>query len=90
MVVKTINSTEAQNNFGRLLDDVAEKGTQYLIQRFGKVKAVVIPLGDFRRLVGQNDQAIRLLRESGPEYSLGQTQTEEAVQHLIEPASKDQ
>jgi prevent-host-death family protein len=89
MDIKTINSTEAQNNFGQLLDDVSEKGTQYLIQRFGKVKAVIIPLDDFRRLMAQDDQAARLLRETNPQYSLGQPQTEDAVQQLIEPENGD-
>jgi prevent-host-death family protein len=89
MVIKTINSTDAQNNFGQLLDDVAENGTRYLIQRFGKVKAIVISVGDFRRLADQDAQAAHLLRETGPEYALGQTQTEEAVQRLITPDRKD-
>ena len=85
MSIKTINSTEAQNNFGQLLDNVSETGTQYLVQRFGKVKVAIIPLDDFRRLVAQDNQATKLLRESGPEYTLGQPQTEEAVHCLIDP-----
>ena len=89
MNIKTINSTEAQNNFGQLLDDVSEKGTQYLVQRFGKVKAVIIPLDDFRRLITDDGQGAWSLREVSPQYSLGELQTEDAVQHLIEPENKD-
>jgi prevent-host-death family protein len=84
MNVKTINSTEAQNNFGQLLDDVAENNVRYLIQRFGKIKAAVIPLEDFRRLIIQHNEAIQLLREVSPEYTLGQQQNEAFIQKLIE------
>lgn len=90
MTVKTINSTQAQNNFGQLLDDVAENVTQYLVQRFGKTKAVIIPLNDFRRLARQDSQTAQLLHEASPGHSLGQAQTEEAIQRLIEHGSKGQ
>lgn len=84
MNVKTINSTQAQNNFGRLLDDVTEQGTRYLVQRFGKVKAAIVPLDDFRCLLGQDDAVAHLLRETNTIYSLGQQQTEDKIQILIE------
>jgi prevent-host-death family protein len=84
MNVKTISSTEAQNNFGQLLDDVAENNVRYLIQRFGKIKAAVIPLEDFRRLIARHNEAIQLLREISPEYTLGQQQNEAFIQKLIE------
>ena len=84
MSIRTINSTEAQNNFGRLLDDVTERGVCYLVQRFGKVKAAIIPLDDFRRLVGPGTPAAQLLRETGPAYSLGQPQTDDDVRSLID------
>jgi len=42
MTIKTINSTQAQNNFGSLLEDVSENGTQYLVQRFGRPTLVRI------------------------------------------------
>ena len=89
MIIRTINSTEAQNNFGRLLDDVVEQDTCYLIQRFGKAKAAIIPLDDFRRLVGQGSEAARRLREASAGYSLGQPQTEDTVRRLIEPGSME-
>jgi prevent-host-death family protein len=84
MNVKTINSTEAQNNFGQLLDDVAENNVRYLIQRFGKIKAVIIPLEDFRHLIAQHSEATQLLREVSSEYTLGQQQNEAFIQKLIE------
>jgi hypothetical protein len=33
MSTKTIPSTEAQNNFGRILDDVVQNDARYIIQR---------------------------------------------------------
>ena len=71
---KFILSTEAQNNFGRLLDDVATNGTRYVIKRFGAPKAVVISVEEFERLLGsghEDQQCLRALQESRPVYNLG-------------------
>jgi prevent-host-death family protein len=74
--VKFIISTEAQNNFGRLLDDVSENHTRYVIKRFGHPKAVMISLDDFERLLEterEGHEYLKILRESRPGYVLGET-----------------
>lgn len=83
MAIKTINSTQAQNNFGSLLEDVSENGTQYLVQRFGRIKAVIVPLSDYRYLMQQRQKEGNILREVGTIYSLGQVKSETDVQQLI-------
>lgn len=73
--IKFIVSTEAQNNFGRLIDDVSSAGTRYIVRRHGKPKAVVIPMGDFERLLLSErggEKLARVLRESRSEYGLGE------------------
>lgn len=75
-VLKFILSTQAQNNFGRLLDDVSENHTRYVIKRFGHPKAVLISLDDFERLLASeadSEKYLRILRESRAEYVLGET-----------------
>lgn len=79
---KFILSTEAQNNFGRLLDDVATNGTRYVIKRFGSPRAVVIPIQEFERLLGsdlEDQQCLRVLHESRPVYNLGYVVTTEPL-----------
>jgi prevent-host-death family protein len=74
--VKFIISTKAQNNFGRLLDDVSENHTRYVIKRFGHPKAVVISLDDFERLLeneADGERYLQVIRESRPGYVLGET-----------------
>ena len=75
-LTRFILSTEAQNNFGRLLDDVSANGTRYIIKRFGAPKAVVVPVEDFERLLqGESDAqtTLQILRESRAEYHLGES-----------------
>lgn len=77
MATKTISSTNAQNNFGRILDDVIQNDSRYIIKRRGLPQAILLNLSDFERLLASNDRerlAVgRLLREIGPMYQLGET-----------------
>ncbi len=41
---KTISTTEARNQLGRMLDDVEGRGAHYIITRGGKVMAAVVPV----------------------------------------------
>jgi prevent-host-death family protein len=73
--MKFIVSTEAQNNFGRLLDDVATHGTRYVVRRHGTPKAVVLPLADLERLLAleqDGERVLQVLRENQVTYRLGE------------------
>lgn len=73
--MKFILSTEAQNHFGQLLDDVSSRGTRYVIKRFGTPKAAIVPLEDLETLLSSEEQGeeyLHILRESRAEYSLGE------------------
>jgi len=74
-VVRFIISTEAQNHFGQLLDDVAANGTRYIVKRFGAPKAAIISLEDLETLLaGESDGQtyLQVLQESRPTYILGE------------------
>ncbi len=77
MATKTIPSTEAQNNFGRLLDDVIQNHTRYVIKRRNVPQAVLLSLVDFEKLLAAGEserkEVGRLIRELGPVYHLGET-----------------
>jgi len=77
LTTKTIPSTEAQNNFGRILDDVIQNGTKYVIQRRNIAQAILLSLPDFQRLLaaseGERQSIGDIVRELSPIYDLGET-----------------
>jgi prevent-host-death family protein len=75
MTTKSISSTQAQNNFGRVLDDVTHNRTRYVVERRGVPQAIILSFDDFAYVL--NDEKERrqmdaVLRELRPEYRLGQ------------------
>ncbi len=82
MATKSISSTEAQNNFGRVLDDVTRNRTRYIIERRGIPQAIVLSFDDFAQILGDEGERKKIgavLKELRPEYSLGQ---------IVEPLAK--
>ncbi len=74
MTTKTIGSTQAQNNFGQVLDDVNHNHTRYIIERRGIPQAIIINLDDLASLLAdQNErqQMSRIVSEVRPQYRLG-------------------
>ena len=75
MSTKTIPSTEAQNNFGRILDDVVQNDARYVIQRRSLSQAILLSLEDFDRLLaageGERTKMGNVIRELSPVYNLG-------------------
>jgi prevent-host-death family protein len=75
MATKSISSTQAQNNFGRVLDDVTHNHSRYIIERRGVPQAIVFSFDDFEAML--HDKAARqqmasIIKEMRPEYHLGQ------------------
>lgn len=82
MTTKLINSTEAQNSFGQLLEDVSNNRVRYVVKRFGVAKAVILSFDDFVQLLDDESERERIgtvLRELRPQYTLGEVvgETEE-------------
>lgn len=77
MVTKRISSTDIQNNFGRILDDVVQNGTRYIVQRHNSAKAVLIGLADLESLLSapepERHRIKTIIHEMIPDYSLGET-----------------
>ena len=77
MTTKTIPSTAAQNNFGRLLDDAIQNHTRYVIKRRDVPQAVLLSLADFEKLLiaseSERAELRQLVRELGQVYHLGET-----------------
>lgn len=80
MTTKTIASTDAQNNFGRILDDVIQNDTRYIIKRRNTSQVIILSLHDFERLLNDEPERIavsHIIRELSPIYNLGETIREE-------------
>lgn len=85
MATKTIASTVAQNNFGRVLDDVIQNDSRYVIKRRGLPQAILLSLSDFERLLAASDEerstVTRMLKEISPTYELGETIDDQVTSH---------
>jgi prevent-host-death family protein len=81
---KTIPSTDAQNNFGQILNDVVQNNTRYVIKRRTIPLAIVLSLSDFEQIMANQDERQKMthvVQELGHVYSLGET-----VQAKVETA----
>lgn len=83
MAIKSINSTEAQNNFGQVLDDVTLNHVRYVIKRRGISQAVVLSFDDLAHLLHDDNERLRMhgiLGELRPQYRLGELIETESLQ----------
>jgi len=81
MSIKSISSTEAQNNFGRVLDDVTLNHARYIIKRRGIPHAIVLSFDDFAHMLREDSERRRMgsvLKELRPQYNLGEVIEPEA------------
>jgi prevent-host-death family protein len=53
MEVKSLPATEVKNRFGRVLREVSQTGGPIIVERDGKPVAVILSLGEYRRLQPQ-------------------------------------
>lgn len=71
---KRISSTEAQNKFGQVMNDVTQHQTRYIVERRGHPQAVILSFDDFTRLLKDEKERhtmMALLKEVQPTYELG-------------------
>lgn len=75
MSTRIVSSTAAQNNFGRILDDVVSNDVRYVIRRRNISQAILLSLSDFEQLLSAHEFERRelgnIIRELSPIYELG-------------------
>ena len=80
MKTRLIASTEAQNNFGRMLDDAVQNGTRYVIRRRNASQAILLSIADLESLLlgdeSERRKLEKIIREVSPSYSFGESVTE--------------
>ena len=76
MSAKTIASTQAQNNFGQILDDIVQNNTRYIVKRHNKAQVIILSLSDFEQLLANEKEQQRIqhvIRELRPVYNVGES-----------------
>ena len=80
MKTRLIASTEAQNNFGRMLDDAVQNSTRYIIRRRNASQAILLSIADFESLLAGDEterkKLEKIIRELRPLYSVGESVAE--------------
>jgi prevent-host-death family protein len=80
MKTRLIASTEAQNNFGRMLDDAVQHGTRYVIRRRNASQAILLSIADFESLLAGDEterkKFEKIIRELSPSYAVGESVAE--------------
>lgn len=74
MTTKSVSSTKAQNNFGRVLDDVTHNHTRYVIERRGVSQVIILSCDDFAHILSNEEERLHMgtiLRELRHEYHIG-------------------
>jgi prevent-host-death family protein len=74
MTTKSVSSTKAQNNFGRVLDDVTHNHTRYIVERRGVPQVIILSFDDFAHILNnekERQQMDTVLKDLRPEYQLG-------------------
>jgi len=81
MAIKSISSTDAQNNFGQVLDDVTLNHARYIIKRRGVPRVIILGFDDLAHVLRNDSERQRMdavLKELRPQYSIGEVIEPEA------------
>jgi len=74
MSVKAISSTQAQNNFGQVLNDIASNRTRYIVERHNSPIVVMLGFDDFFEILSnphENEQMLQVIGKLRPNDNLG-------------------
>lgn len=72
---KSISSTSVQNSFGKILSDVVQNNTRYIIKRHNIGQAIILSISEFDTLVNNHVEQRKLqkyLRELSSVYDIGE------------------
>jgi prevent-host-death family protein len=90
---KTISALKARQNLGQIMNEVALKGDDYIIERAGKPLVAVIPMEKYQSLQKDWDELFEGLAEMSAnvkeqDYELVDRLVDEAVHAARKPRAK--
>ena len=62
-MIKKVNALKARQNFGQMLEEVYDKGEQFVIERAGKPMAAVVPLWQLEAWQKRREQFFAAVEE---------------------------
>lgn len=75
MKTKVISSTDAQNNFGKVMQSAIQEHIAYVVRRRDVAQVIIIGVEDLEKLlssVADREKMGGVLREVSPEYEIGE------------------
>jgi len=59
-MLKTISAIKARQNLGQVMNEVALKDDEYIIERAGKPLVAIIPIEQYQRMKGEKEDFFRM------------------------------
>jgi len=92
-MLKRISAIKVRQNLGHVMNEVALKEDEYIVERAGKPLVAIIPIDQYQRLRGEREDFFRMVDEIQKEAvrsdrKVIDSEIEEAVQAYRKPKSK--
>ncbi|MBM4140829.1 MAG: type II toxin-antitoxin system Phd/YefM family antitoxin [Nitrospira sp.] len=62
-MLKKISAIKARQNLGQVMNEVALKEDEYIVERAGKPLVAIIPIDQYKRLLGEREDFFRMVDE---------------------------
>lgn len=92
-MLKTISAIKVRQNLGQVMNEVALKEDEYIVERAGKPIVAIIPIEQYQRIKGDREDFFRMVEEI--QHKTGRvaaevidSEIEEAVQSYRKSKSK--
>jgi len=59
-MLKTISAIKARQNLGQVMNEVALKDDEYIVERAGKPLVAIIPIEQYQRMKGEKEDFFRM------------------------------
>lgn len=92
-MLKKISAIKVRQNLGHVMNEVALKEDEYIVERAGKPLVAIIPIDQYQRLRGEREDFFRMVNEIQKEAvrsdrKVIDSEIEEAVQAYRKSKSK--
>jgi prevent-host-death family protein len=92
-MLKRISAIKVRQNLGQVMNEVALKEDEYIVERAGKPLVAIIPIEQYQRLQGEREEFFRMVEDIQKEARQSDTKAidseiEEAVQAYRKGKSK--
>jgi len=84
-MLKKVSAMKARQNLGQIMDEVAIRGDDYIIERAGKPLVAIIDMEKYQRLEEEREEALQALRSF---WSKMEGTNSEEVEEIIKEAIK--